>query len=282
MKSKLNNIIPGSVSVFFVLVIFALVSFASCKKSKETIGSNSKTQKGKVEEKIANSLYCQTFQSKVSVNFNDGKKDMSVTAQIKIITNNKIQISVQPLLGIELFKIEISNDSVKVLDKINKRYIAESYSEYRKYIPFDLGVSTLEALFLNRLFVPGEDVFEIRDFNEFKWRLSNNGDLTGEFKNTKYFNLMFNLNNSSFLDKTTVAVSGGKHKLNWTYSQFQELEGIDFPRVVKADYIGDKKNISLQIKYQKPEINRKINDSFEIPRSYQRVNASQILNMLLK
>ena len=229
MKNKSSDITGKNSLLSFLILTLFVFTFGSCKKNKEMISTNTQSEISKVEDKIKNTLSYQTFQSKMSVTFNDGKNDVSVSAQIKVIKGHKIQISIQPLLGIEVFKIEITNDSLKVIDKINKRYIAESYKEYRKQIPLDLNISILENLFLNKLFIPGNENFEINDFDKFKWRLSQNGDLDGVLKNTKLYDLSFHLNNSSLLTKTNVMFSSGTHRLDWNYSMFQDLEGIDFP-----------------------------------------------------
>ncbi len=267
--------------IIFGLILF--LTFTGCKKQKELLSPGYKTEKARVEDKIQNSISnYSTFQAKTSVTYNDGKKDMTVGAQIKMFKNSKIQVSIQPLLGIELFKLEINKDSIIVIDKINKRYMAEPYSQYKALLPVDLDISILEALFLNNLFMPGDESFTINDFNKLNWKNSSHGELIGDLKKSSLFNLSFVLNNNSFLTTTTVSTRSGGHKVDWFYSQFQILEEVDFPRVQKIVYNNGKKDKSLEIKYQKIDINKNINDKFDIPRSYKRVSAAQIMNMLLK
>ncbi len=283
MKNNNHDIFFSKFRILISFIVILMLSFSSCKKKKEMVSPVYRSEKVKIEDKILNSLTdFETFQAKTSVNFNDGKKDMSVGAQIKIFKNSKIQISVQPFLGIELFKLEITNDSIKVVDKINKRYMAEPYSQYNALLPVPIGVSIFESLFLNNIFVPGEGDFTMNDYNKFKWTKSSHGELTGDFIKSSLFNLSFNLNNNSHLSSTVMSVGGGSHKLDWKYSNFQNLEGIEFPFTEDIVYTGGKKKVTVQVKYQKIELNKNISDKFDIPRSYKKMTPAQILEMLLK
>ena len=68
-----------------------------------------------------------TFSAKMDVDYDDpdGKK-MDVNAQIRMYKDSIIWVSITAILGIEGLRAYITTDSVKVLDKQNKIYIARS------------------------------------------------------------------------------------------------------------------------------------------------------------
>ena len=69
---------------------------------------------------------------------------LSSKAQIKMINGEYIQISVQPLLGIEMFRIIMTKDSLIVVDKINSVVARESISKISDKLPIGAGISELQ------------------------------------------------------------------------------------------------------------------------------------------
>ena len=84
------------------------------------------------------------------------------------------QISVQPFLGIELFRAVISTDSIKLIDRVNKRYVAENYEQIKGQTRLEFNFYNLQALFTNQLFLPGQQTVTAKQFNKF--RLNQDGD----------------------------------------------------------------------------------------------------------
>ena len=201
-------------------------------------------------------------------------------AQLKIVNKERLQISVQPLLGIEVFKAEFTNDSVKLVDKINKRYVSESIAYYKGKLPVEINIATIQALFMNYLFVPEKGNMEISDLKKFNWAMGINGDLSGKFKNSRQYNLSYKLNNKARHTNTFISDKKENNYLDWRYSQFQDLKGSVFPYASKVSYKSQTKNISLDIKYSKIQIDEKMNISFDIPSSYRKIEFSALINSL--
>ena len=77
---------------------------------------------------------------------------MASKANLKIINDQILQLSVQPLFGIEIFRFYIDNDTVVILDRMNKRYVKESINELKNRYPVEFDYHTLQSLFTNKLF----------------------------------------------------------------------------------------------------------------------------------
>ena len=83
-----------------------------------------------------------------------GIKSLSSGMQMRMIRDKAIYISLRPMLGIEVGKIVITADSVLVVDKYHKRYIAEPMSLITNGIPVTVG--NLQDIFLGRSFLLGQ------------------------------------------------------------------------------------------------------------------------------
>ena len=66
-------------------------------------------------------------------------------------------MSATAVLGIEAARIYISRDSIKILDKLNKRYLTQSYSYFTRFSDVPLTLEVLQNLFV------GNQILELDD-----------------------------------------------------------------------------------------------------------------------
>ncbi|MDO5570867.1 MAG: DUF4292 domain-containing protein [Bacteroidales bacterium] len=271
------------INIYLFIIISCFITFSSCKKKSELVKSEvSADEKLRFSSVISNTLDFNTLQSKINIKLNAGSTSQSVSGTIKIIRNEKLQISIAPIFGIELAKIEISNDSIKIVDRINKRYLVESISEYREALPVDIRFETIQSLLLNNIFIPGKEQLSEKDFSSFSWRTESDGQVFGKVKNQKLFNLDFALNRDNELTRTSVSTNKGENNLDWKYSQFQPFNGIYFPYKSEINYSDKKNKCDIVIGYSKIELDNNINLNFNIPSSYKKIDFADIFKSLTK
>ena len=66
--------------------------------------------------------------SKMSMSINYGQMTFTVKSSIRIATDSLLSISIQPALGIEMFRAEFTPSGFKVYDKMNRRYTSIAYN----------------------------------------------------------------------------------------------------------------------------------------------------------
>ena len=91
--------------------------------------------------------------SKMEVVANYGTQQVSFRATIKSVTDSLLVVSVQPLLGVEMFRIEFTPASFLIIDKWNRKYTENTYEFLRYKLGVDFNFSVLQALLFNQLFV---------------------------------------------------------------------------------------------------------------------------------
>lgn len=87
-----------------------------------------------------------------------GTKNFSSSINVKMERDKAISISLRPMLGIEVGRLVFTGDSVIVVDKIHRQYIAENVSLFTNGLPAT--VSTLQDIFMGRAFVLGEGTYD--------------------------------------------------------------------------------------------------------------------------
>jgi len=158
-----------------ILIICLLSGFVlnACKPKQKIVYSTSS-----IEEKALNQLFSDvisnefqftTFAAKLNVNLTNGSKSLSSKANIRIIKDNALQISVQPLFGVEMLRFYMNPDTVMVLDRMNKRYVVEPITSLKELYPVGFDFYTMQSAFTNALFVSGKERPELQDYRKFKY-----------------------------------------------------------------------------------------------------------------
>ena len=69
----------------------------------------------------------KTLSEKATTTLRFNQREYSINCSVQIWRNELIILSLQPILGIEMFRIEATKDSLLVLDKMNRRYTTLAY-----------------------------------------------------------------------------------------------------------------------------------------------------------
>jgi hypothetical protein len=69
----------------------------------------------------------QTLSQKANVTLQFDQRAYSMNCSVQMWRNELIVLSLQPVLGIEMFRLEATPDSMVVIDKMNRRYTTMAY-----------------------------------------------------------------------------------------------------------------------------------------------------------
>ena len=210
----------------------------------------------------------------------DTKNEMSSNARLKIIRGERLQLSITPLPGIEMFRVEVSRDSMKIIDRLGKRYAAEPIAEIKKQIPayahfnfpYDFHYEHLEALLTNRLFMPNGGALALDSFHQQRLLL---GAHLFRAKDTE--KMTYNFTTDSHARLTSTELISPFLEFNWQYTNFRTVSSRPFPIFMEAEVDGVKK---LEIRFNKVETNEPVEINFPIPNHYKRITLQQLWRMI--
>src|SRR5690554_2958410 len=142
---------------FVSLLLLLIVGIYSCKPKERIIQAQAaledKTQSKLFKDVMSKGLEFNTFSSKLNMTISTGTKTISSKGNLRIINDEAIQVSFERLFGIEMFRLYIESDFLIFLDRMNKRYVKESFQDLIVEIPFGFKFNTLQSLFPNILFI---------------------------------------------------------------------------------------------------------------------------------
>jgi hypothetical protein len=265
--------------------IFVVCLWAGCKSPAGVAVSGTETTKA--EEAFFASLPDHTFRfstlsARIRLDLKSPQKEMSSKAQLKMIYGERMQISLQPFLGIEVFRIELTPDSVKILDRMNKRYMAESYEEMKGNTGVDFNFHNLQSLFTNNLFIPGERDLSPEQMRRF--HITREPDAAHlNIKDKAGLSYRFTAGDDRKLRSASIRDKAGKYRITWDYSDFQSIGNQRFPFKMEAGWTADKHlQAIVAFTFSDAVINNPLKTEFNVPTGYTKVTFSQIIKLLDK
>ena len=77
----------------------------------------------------------QTLNQKANVTLQLDEQKYTINCSVMMWRNELVVISLQPIMGIEMFRIEATADSVLIVDKMNRRYTTLAYDWVKEIRP---------------------------------------------------------------------------------------------------------------------------------------------------
>lgn len=279
MKMRTEKRILGSLGWLCMLLL--LISGCKSTRKVETVeGGKAKSPKAFFAEMEDQALPFRTFSARLNADLKLPGKEISSRIELKIVKDSALLLSVQPFLGIEVFRAQLTTDSIKILDRLNKRYVAENYENLRGQTPIEFNFYNLQALFTNRLFLPGEQEVTPRLYNRFK--LKQEG-ASAEIKAQDKMGLqyLFNADGEGKLLATRVSDPSDQYVLDWGYADFRLAAEHPFPMLMDVNLFAKGKNEGgMKLHFSRIQTDTPLNMDFSIPSKYKRITFAQILKSL--
>lgn len=211
----------------------------------------------------SNSIDFRTFSAKVNVDYSgsDGKK-YDVNANIRMYKDSAIWVSVNALLGIEAMRLYITEDSVKLQDRLNKTYTARSVDYLQEVTSLPLNLYNLQDIII------GNPVFI--DSNIVSYSVGNNqiamlalGQL---FKNL----ITLNESDKTLLHSKLDDIDPVRNRTaDLTYSDYETKKGVPFS-TKRRIVVTEKNRLDIKLEFKQYDFNQDVSFPFSVPKNYDR------------
>lgn len=265
----------------FILSVVAICFFSSCRSTKKiqtaitpkdstvavvtTIGNPEKDSmdfiKSNYNTVISKRINFTTLAAKIDIDYQDANgKKYDVNAHLRMYKDSVIWISITAILGIEGLRAYITKDSVKLLDKQNKTYIARSVSYLQDVTALPLDLHSLQDLFIgNPVFFDSNIVSYTKSPNTIS--LLSIGDF---FKNLFTIGETDKLILSSKLDDLDELRN---RTCYLTYSDYENKKGINFSSK-RTVSVTEKGKLDIKLDFKQYDFNETLSFPFNIPKNY--------------
>ena len=256
---------------FCLLLVVAMLS--SCKTKQITTTSSELSvvdyTVAQVQQQQPQFSYLNI--SKMDIVANYGTQQLSFRATVKAVTDSLLVFSVQPLLGVEMFRLEFTPTSFRIIDKWNRKYTDNTYDFLRYSLGVDVNFNVIQALFFNQLFVVDGVVapnqFVVETLPQEPTRLVHLG--TGLIQR---FELV---DKQMAIAKTELIVDKGR--LACTYANHRMQNGVRFPLALNITMQVGGKLADVDCQISQLEFNKSFEYSTVNLERYEKVAFSKII-----
>ena len=247
------------------IILFTFIStlfFYSCKTTQTIFGGKIKeTTVEELDQKIKeNLIQFSTFSGKANIDITAPGISQSVNAQIDILKDSVIGISLR-LLGVEGARIRITPDSIEILDRLNQQYIPRNFAYLESNFSLPVTFSDLQNL------IVGNPVF----YNQSKLILGESDDKYVLFATKDVYKNTVHLTSEFDIVRMFIEDLLNKRSLTLTYNEFDKIEGrkFAFNRTILIDAEND---LTANIVYSKIIFDQPLEFVFSINPKYERVD----------
>lgn len=257
MKPKLIRIL---------VMAAAIVLFGACKTTKTAVkptqtattpteAAHEFTPADMVKQlQLAQPAFRTANASKMSVYVDFKGRQMDVKASCKIVSDSALYLSIQPFMGVELFRLEMTPSTLIVVDKMNKRFYESNYSIFRNTLGVTVNYDVIQSLISNRLFVPGDKVFLPDEFN---WKDNTPGKSltlqTESFNQEVLVDVLL-----SRIAAVMILSADSTYTMKTDYSDFKKTDGILFPQKIAIDANKGEEKSSFHFTIEQVEFNKPV------------------------
>jgi len=205
--------------------------------------------------------------AKAKLEFDNGKNDIKATVNIRMRKDSAIWMSISPSLGIEAARALITKDSLTIMDRIHKQYVALDYHKISKKYNFKIDYDLIQAVLLGNLSNPILINDKVSKEPSHFLVLQDRGDVKME----NYIGVQ-----NMKLERVHWVDGPSKNTLTINYTNFQLIDDLVFPyeNQIILKYMGTgeaSSNTQITIDYNKADISEKrVKFPFKIPDKYER------------
>lgn len=255
--------------VLIFVLLFTLI-FASCRS--KMVGVKGIASKQEVSTLFDQVPHFDTFRSQIQIE----TSGLNAKGDLRIVRNRAIYLSVQAFLGIEVARLKVTPDSIIAIDRLHRRYFADSFSHIYGLKNQGINFYTLQGLLSNTLFLQGKDSITLRDVDDFRWeRKGAETLLTSKLQEFS----TFSLNKDLALVQSSLGDKSDRLNLRWDYSDFAPISKFQFPLHSDISINSSKKMVKASLQYGKIELDKTFQVDAQIPIRYARVDLNDILKI---
>ena len=277
---------------YLKLALLALpLCLCSCqtKKVADQPSTSSSAVQGSVQQKKFlqkvndNAQFSRFITSKVKFTMKVGTQEMTLTGNLKMKRDDVIRLQLMAFGFVEAGRLEFTSEYILVMDRINKLYMMVPYAELAFLRTSGLNFYSLQALFWNELFLPGESKVTDEGLKNFETIPVDNDFVIRLDKDQMSYSWL------AEQDQALIKMANVLHKdrfdgntqLNWNYSDFENVGKKQFPTRMHVTLTSPKKEVSLGIKLNYIGHESDWESRTVIPGKYKKVTVDEILRRFM-
>lgn len=280
----MKNIFPGR--QIWIICLLSAVAFTACKSKQRVVYTTSPVEDKAYHELFSDIITSEfpylTLSAKLSMGMTSGTRSYSSKANLRIIKDKALQVSIQPLFGVEMFRVHIDPDTLFLLDRMNKRYVLEPFSSLKALYPIGFDYYTMQSLFTNALFITGKEKIDSGSYNDFSYNRTSDQNYRITAKDADSgIDYSFIVNGDDRITFTHLMQSEKKQYMQWEYHNFMMLKNAAFPYKMNMTLSSASRNANAELLFSDIVTDIPLQLEMNVPLNYTKISMDEILQMFL-
>ena len=278
------------ISSFLKVAVVAMpMALASCKSTKNVVTeprpvTQEMLQTKEILQKVNdNSQNSKFITSKIRFQVQIGNQDLSLTGNLKMKRDDVIRLQLMAFGFVEAARLEFTKDYVLLMDRINKQYLRASYEQVDFLRNSGLNFYSLQALFWNELFHPGQAQLNNELLEKFQTNIGGDDVIISMGEGNMNYKWLANQSDgkirmANILYKDRIH---GNSQLNWDYSDFKTFDVKSFPMENKIIFTSNNKEVKINMTLNYVGTDSDWETRTSISSKYKEVSVDDILRRLM-
>ncbi|OFY11213.1 MAG: hypothetical protein A2W93_08635 [Bacteroidetes bacterium GWF2_43_63] len=270
------------------VLLITIAFFSACKTGREAKKEIKETVKRDtgvefIFSKMKDAQFdFRTMNIKFQAKVESEKTNLSFGGSMRIIKDRTIWLSLSAVIGIEAFRVSITPDSVKMINRLNKTYFKGDYQLINDLLktPFDFDM--LQALvtgndfsyYENNIFKVGEDAKTYKIATPGRKKLKNYVANQSDMDRVLVQDLWIAPDNFKIVRQQIKEISKENSKLVVDYSAFVAFDDQFLAHQIDVNVEADQK-MKVIIDFEKVSVDEEITVPFMIPESFSSMDQQQ-------
>lgn len=233
-------------------------------------------------------VYVKNIVGDMKFNIKAGLKNITVPGALRMRKDEVIRLQIyMPLLGTEIGRVEFTPTYVLVIDRLHKEYVKADYNQLDFLKSNGLNFYTLQALFWNQLFIPGQKEVTERDLGQYEVKFASDVTTLSTRKGSLSVEWLANSKAAQIMAATVKYISQkhGESTLGWSYDDFKAVGLKSFPATHKILFqtTSTKKKQNVTVTINMSEVTTKDNweATTKISDRYKQIQAQDALKKIM-
>ena len=278
------------ISSFLKVAVVAMpMALASCKSTKNVVTepkpvTQEMLQTKEILQKVnENSQNSKFITSKIRFQVQIGNQDLSLTGNLKMKRDDVIRLQLMAFGFVEAARLEFTKDYVLLMDRINKQYLRASYEQVDFLRNSGLNFYSLQALFWNELFQPGQAQLNNELLEKFQTNIGGDDVIISMGEGNMNYKWLANQSDgkirmANILYKDRIH---GNSQLNCDYSDFKTFDVKSFPMENKIIFTSNNKEVKINMTLNYVGTDSDWETRTSISSKYKEVSVDDILRRLM-
>ena len=267
------------------------LALASCHSHKQVTEtpqpiSQSVIEQNEFLQKVnGNTVQKMFVTSKLKFTVEMGDRKMTLTGNLRMKRDDVIMLQLMAFGFVEAGRMEFTKDYVLIMDRVNKQYLMTPYRNVAFLRNSGINFHTLQALFWNELFLPGQEGIDSTMYQRFATTRGGEETIISFEEEGSKMNYSWLANEKTGQIKmANIAYRDhikGNTQLNWDYLGFSKMGQQEFPSDMAVTLTTQEKELKLGIKLTYLDNKSDWETRTKVSDKYRQVTVDEILQRFM-